>query len=319
MVVIQPFDKGSLGAIEKAIRNSDLGVNPTNDGAIIRVVFPELSEERRREYIKVARHKAEDSRVSIRNIRTARQGRHRQAGQERRGGRGRRSARGGASSTSSPTPTWRRWTSCSSTRKPSCWRLAQGIALRLKDHIATECGAMPVHPAAQNAVRQATAAAAAERSRPRDRAQDDQHRPQPARRDRRRARAGRPGPGHAVHGQGHVPARTSARVVGVALWELSRALGPGTFSLSLIPIAVGGAAMLALAYWHGDQGRAGRARRDVHRRCWPGACPAAPTGYVRDVTAGVFALVYLPLMAAVRRADAGPAGRRAPGAALRRS
>jgi ribosome recycling factor len=69
MVVIQPFDKGSLAAIDKAIRNSDLGVNPTNDGSIIRVVFPELSEERRKEYIKVARHKAEDSRVSIRNIR----------------------------------------------------------------------------------------------------------------------------------------------------------------------------------------------------------------------------------------------------------
>jgi ribosome recycling factor len=69
MIVIQPFDKGSLGAIDKAIRNSDLGVNPTNDGAIIRVVFPELSEERRKEYIKVARHKAEDSKVSIRNIR----------------------------------------------------------------------------------------------------------------------------------------------------------------------------------------------------------------------------------------------------------
>jgi ribosome recycling factor len=69
MVVIQPFDKSSLAAIEKAIRNSDLGVNPSNDGTIIRVVFPELSEERRREYIKVARHKAEDGRVAIRNIR----------------------------------------------------------------------------------------------------------------------------------------------------------------------------------------------------------------------------------------------------------
>jgi ribosome recycling factor len=69
MVVIQPFDKSSMAAIEKAIRNSDLGVNPTNDGNIIRVVFPELSEERRRDYIKVARHKAEDGRVSIRNIR----------------------------------------------------------------------------------------------------------------------------------------------------------------------------------------------------------------------------------------------------------
>jgi ribosome recycling factor len=69
MVVIQPFDKGSLAAIDRSIRNSDLGVNPTNDGSIIRVVFPELSEERRKEYIKVARHKAEDSRVSIRNVR----------------------------------------------------------------------------------------------------------------------------------------------------------------------------------------------------------------------------------------------------------
>jgi ribosome recycling factor len=69
MVVIQPFDKSSMGAIEKAIRNSDLGVNPSNDGAIIRVIFPELSEERRREYIKIARHKAEEGRVAIRNIR----------------------------------------------------------------------------------------------------------------------------------------------------------------------------------------------------------------------------------------------------------
>ena len=69
MVVIQPFDKSSLGSIEKAIRNSDLGVNPSNDGAIIRVVFPDLSEERRREYVKVAHRKAEDGRVAIRNIR----------------------------------------------------------------------------------------------------------------------------------------------------------------------------------------------------------------------------------------------------------
>src|SRR5215470_16865007 len=69
MVVVQPFDKSSMAAIEKAIRNSNLGVNPTNDGNLIRVVFPELSEERRRDYIRVARHKAEKGRVSIRNIR----------------------------------------------------------------------------------------------------------------------------------------------------------------------------------------------------------------------------------------------------------
>jgi ribosome recycling factor len=69
MMIIQPFDKSSMAAIEKAIRNSDLGVNPSSDGTVIRIIFPELSEERRREFIKIARHKAEDSRVSIRNIR----------------------------------------------------------------------------------------------------------------------------------------------------------------------------------------------------------------------------------------------------------
>jgi ribosome recycling factor len=69
MVVITPFDKGSLNAIEKAIRDSDLGVNPTDDGTVIRVAFPQLTEERRREYVKVAKSKAEDARVSVRNIR----------------------------------------------------------------------------------------------------------------------------------------------------------------------------------------------------------------------------------------------------------
>lgn len=69
MVIVQPFDVSSLGAIERAIRDSDLGVNPGNDGKIIRVVFPDLSEERRKEYIKVARTKAEDGRIAIRNIR----------------------------------------------------------------------------------------------------------------------------------------------------------------------------------------------------------------------------------------------------------
>jgi ribosome recycling factor len=69
MVIVQPYDASSLGAIEKAIRESDLGVNPGNDGKIIRVVFPDLSEERRKEFIKVAGHKAEEARVAIRNVR----------------------------------------------------------------------------------------------------------------------------------------------------------------------------------------------------------------------------------------------------------
>jgi ribosome recycling factor len=69
MAVIKPYDASQLGAIEKAIRNSDLGVNPTNDGTIIRVVFPQLTEERRREMVKVAHRKGEDAKVSIRSVR----------------------------------------------------------------------------------------------------------------------------------------------------------------------------------------------------------------------------------------------------------
>ncbi|GBQ01471.1 ribosome recycling factor [Streptomyces spongiicola] len=69
MAVVTPFDKSALRNIEQAIRDSDLGVNPSNDGNIIRVVFPELTEERRREFIKVAKGKAEDSRISIRSVR----------------------------------------------------------------------------------------------------------------------------------------------------------------------------------------------------------------------------------------------------------
>jgi ribosome recycling factor len=68
-VIVSPYDKGSMHAIEKAIRDSDLGVNPSNDGVIIRLVLPILTEERRRDYIKIARHKAEEARVSVRNIR----------------------------------------------------------------------------------------------------------------------------------------------------------------------------------------------------------------------------------------------------------
>ncbi len=69
MIVISPYDKGAFGPIEKALRDSDLGINPTSDGNVIRVVLPQLTEERRREYVKLAKTKAEDSRISIRNIR----------------------------------------------------------------------------------------------------------------------------------------------------------------------------------------------------------------------------------------------------------
>lgn len=69
MAVIKPYDASQIKAMDKAIRDSDLGVNPSNDGAIIRVLIPQLSEERRRDLVKVARHKGEDGRVSIRGVR----------------------------------------------------------------------------------------------------------------------------------------------------------------------------------------------------------------------------------------------------------
>lgn len=69
MVIIKPYDASSLKALEKAIRESDLGLNPGNDGQIIRCVIPQLSEERRREMVKVARGKGEDARVTVRSVR----------------------------------------------------------------------------------------------------------------------------------------------------------------------------------------------------------------------------------------------------------
>lgn len=68
-LVIKPHDRGSLGAIEKAIRESDLGLQPSNDGIIIRLTIPVLTEERRKEYVKVVKNMTEDGRIAIRNIR----------------------------------------------------------------------------------------------------------------------------------------------------------------------------------------------------------------------------------------------------------
>ena len=69
VVLITPFDPKAMAGIEKTIRNSDLGVNPSNDGTTIRITLPELTEERRKEYIKLAKHKAEDARISVRGAR----------------------------------------------------------------------------------------------------------------------------------------------------------------------------------------------------------------------------------------------------------
>lgn len=71
LLVVSPYDKSSLTAIERAIQLSDLGINPSNDGTVIRLAFPPLTEERRRDLVKVVRHKAEEGRVAIRNLRRA--------------------------------------------------------------------------------------------------------------------------------------------------------------------------------------------------------------------------------------------------------
>jgi len=69
MLVVQPWDKGSMKAIEKGIRASDLGLNPTNDGQVLRIAIPALTEERRRDLVKIAKRNVEEAHVAIRNIR----------------------------------------------------------------------------------------------------------------------------------------------------------------------------------------------------------------------------------------------------------
>jgi ribosome recycling factor len=83
VLTISPYDKGTIKAIEKAIQQSDLGVNPSNDGQVIRLVFPELTEDRRKEMVKVARNRAEEGRVAVRNAR--RHARHELEGLEKDG------------------------------------------------------------------------------------------------------------------------------------------------------------------------------------------------------------------------------------------
>ncbi len=69
MLVISPYDKSAIKAVEKAIQTSDLGINPSNDGQLVRLVFPELTQERRQELVKVVKHRAEEGKVAVRNVR----------------------------------------------------------------------------------------------------------------------------------------------------------------------------------------------------------------------------------------------------------
>ena len=83
LLVIQPYDKKAMGAIEKAIQHSDLGINPSNDGEVIRLAFPPLTAERRKDFVKVVKHMAEEGRVAVRNLR--RTARHNLDGLEKDG------------------------------------------------------------------------------------------------------------------------------------------------------------------------------------------------------------------------------------------
>ena len=69
MLVVKPHDRGALAAVERAIRDSDLGISPSNDGTVIRLSFPPLTEERRRDYVKLVKSMAEDGRIAVRNVR----------------------------------------------------------------------------------------------------------------------------------------------------------------------------------------------------------------------------------------------------------
>jgi ribosome recycling factor len=83
LLVITPFDKGSVNAIEKALRESDLGLNPTNDGNVVRLAFPALTEERRRDLVRLVKQMAEEGKVALRNLRRA--ARHELEGMEKDG------------------------------------------------------------------------------------------------------------------------------------------------------------------------------------------------------------------------------------------
>ena len=83
VLVITPYDKGAIKGIEKAIQTSDLGITPNNDGQIIRLVFPQLTEDRRKELVKIVKHRAEEAKVAVRNVR--RQARHDLEGLEKDG------------------------------------------------------------------------------------------------------------------------------------------------------------------------------------------------------------------------------------------
>ena len=310
MVIVQPYDKSSLGAIERAIRDSDLGVNPTNDGAVIRVVFPELTEERRKEYIKVARHKAEEGRVSIRSIR-----RHAKDALDRLVKNGEAGEdevrRAETSSRSSPVPTSTRSTTFQD----------QGIRT----------------PRSLGGPRSQPGAAAADPGPPAILKPGALPDPEPPRRPCRPGTARSPGACGLAEPAAKPPrsgrnlpvAAGVGTVLGgivvlrlftvkatflilmaaaavVALWELARSLGSKDIHAPLLPVAAGGAAMWVCEYWWSDGAvLASLVLTVVVILAW--RLPGDTDGYLRDVAAGVFVLAYVPPLAVFMVAMLAPA------------
>src|ERR1017187_1422219 len=260
MVVIQPFDKGSLGAIERAIRNSDLGVNPANDGTIIRIVLPELTQERRREYIKTARSKAEDGRVAIRNIR-----RHAKDILNKM-------IKSGDAPEDDVHRAERELDELTHTYEAQVDEL-----LKHKD-TGFQSADLNIAPAVP------------------------QLSPPPVRAGRNLPVA--IGVGAALGGLVILTLLTVKATfllyvgvaLAIALSELAAALAKRDINIPVIPVAAGGAATLTCMYWLGPRDAlAALALTVIAIFAW--RLPGGPSGYVKDVTAGVFATIYIPFLA----------------------
>ncbi len=293
IILIAPYDMGAMGAIEKAIRDSDLGVNPANDGKMLRCVFPELTEERRKEYIKVAKAQGRGrpgrrcATSAVTPSRTSRSSR-----------RTARSAR-----TTSPAPRSGS-TGMTKTAHRRDRRAAQAQGSRAARGLSSPPMTDAVTPPAD----------AAEGPRPR--------RPRPPGRHRLRRRAARRDRCcRCCFWKTAFMVIVAAAVV-VAIWELHRGCRAKDIDLPEQPLMLGGVVMVVVAYFFGAPGAGDghRASTALVTMLW--LLRRGVDGYVQNATASVFTLIYVPFLGsfvALLLAEGGavglrPLGRRASGA-----
>ena len=273
LVVIKPYEANQLRNIEDAIRNSDLGVNPTNDGNVIRIAIPQLTEERRRDLVKQAKSKGEDAKVSVRNIRRkAMEELHRikkdgEAGEDEVG----RAEKDLDKTTHTYTDP---------DRRPGQAQRRRAAGGLVADQQATPVADTdPVDGAAQ---------------------EDVPGRPQSARRDRRRRRARRAGD----RDPGFRADRMAAGARGgdpVATHEVVRRLREAGYALPSIPLLVGGQAMIWLTWPFGPAGLLGAYGGTIVVcmvwRLVGQACASSRVNYLRDISATVLLATWMPLFA----------------------